>query len=180
MKTNLAPLRAAVVIFVLVGLIGLGFMVWISTWARDGADFVTSHLPGTRFKPEILPLLGQLGGGALGLGFALLLVERIATARAKRIAATPEADRPARRAQTPAQAAVTVGLSLLIGGVGVLGYKWYAYVTNTTSPYDEIGIDLNSMAPGPINAWGCAQLKTTFGARAIPPYGCAKPDGGWK
>ena len=37
------------------------------------------------------------------------------------------------------------------------------HYTNTDSPYDEIGITLNNAMPGPINAWGCAKLKTTFG-----------------
>lgn len=187
MKNRLAPLRVFVGICLFFGLLGLGFMLWISTWGRDaggaGANFVTPYLPGTTFKPEILPLLGQMSGGALGLGLALLVVERIAAARMKRRAAMPEGDRPAiptRPAQTPVQIGLTVGLSLLIGGVGVLGYKWYAYVTNTTSPYNEVGIELNSRAPGPINTWGCAQLKATFGGKTIPPYGCAKPEGGWK
>lgn len=184
MKTNLAPLRTLVGICLFFGLVGLGVMLWISTFAREGvgagAYFVTPALPGTRFKPEILPLLGQLGGGALGLGLAVLVIERIATARARRLAAMPEADRPAPRVQTPAQIGLSVGLSLLIGGVGFLGYRWHAYVTNTDSPYDEVGIELNSRAPGFLNGWGCAQLKATFGERVVPPYGCSRPDGGWK
>lgn len=182
MKNSLAPLRMFVGICLFFGLLGLGFMFWISTWARDGASgrFVTSYLPGTTFSPEILPRLGELGGGALGLGLALFVVERIATARAKRRAAIPHSDRAVRPPQTPLQIGATIVLSLLIAVVGVLGYKWYAYVTNTTSPYDEIGIELNARAPGPINAWGCAQLKARFGARTVPPYACAKPEGGWK
>lgn len=179
MKSRLAPLRMLIAICLLFGLAFLGSMFWISTWARDGVDFVTPLLPGHRFKPEILPLLGKFGGGAMGLGLALLILERIGAAREKRIAAMPEAERPKPPQQTPLQMGVSVGFALLIGGVGFLGYKWWAYVTNTQSPYDEIGIELNSRAPRPINEWGCAQLKLRF-ERMIPPYGCARPEGGWK
>lgn len=179
MKSRLAPLRVLIGVFLLFGLLDLGLMFWISTFAREGADFVTPLLPGHRFKPEILPRLGQFGGGSLGLGFALLIVERIVAAREKKIAALPEAERPVRPQQTPLQMGISVGLALLIGGVGLLGYKWWAYVAHAKSPYDEIGIELNSRAPGPINAWGCAQLKLRF-ERMIPPYGCAAPNGLWK
>ncbi|KAB0680696.1 hypothetical protein [Aureimonas leprariae] len=74
-------------------------------------------------------------------------------------------------------------LSLFVGiGVGVslfLGWKWYAYVTNTTSPYDEVGIELNNTVPQGMRDWGCARLQASF-AGAVPPYGCAGPDGGWR
>ena len=60
------------------------------------------------------------------------------------------------------------------------GFRWYRYVSNTDSPYDEIGITLNDAMPGPINSWGCAKLKTTF-AGSLPPLGCAGADGTqWK
>jgi len=55
---------------------------------------------------------------------------------------------------------------------GLLGGLYYRYVTNTVSPYDEIGITLNNWMPGPINAWGCGRLKETF-STALPPFGCA-------
>lgn len=55
--------------------------------------------------------------------------------------------------------------------VVVFGYRWYAYVTNTDSPYDEVGIELNSRMPGPIKKWGCDKLHETFG-NVLPPYGC--------
>ena len=57
-----------------------------------------------------------------------------------------------------------------------LGGRWYVYVTNTSSPYDEVGIDLNLYMPAPLRAWGCAQLESNF-AGAVPPYGCATGDG---
>jgi len=53
----------------------------------------------------------------------------------------------------------------------VVGFRWYRYVTNTDSPYNEIGIELNSRMPGPINKWGCDMLHATFG-NVLPPYGC--------
>ncbi len=55
--------------------------------------------------------------------------------------------------------------------IGFIGFQWYKYVTNTESPYDEVGIELNSRAPAPINQWGCEKLKETFG-NTLPPYGC--------
>ena len=59
---------------------------------------------------------------------------------------------------------------------GVLGFNWYRYVTNSESPYQEVGIELNSRMPDPIRQWGCDQLQATF-AGALPPYGCATGDG---
>lgn len=60
---------------------------------------------------------------------------------------------------------------------GVVGYRWYSYVSNTQSPFEEVGIELNSRMPGPIRDWGCARLKQTFGAKTLPPYGCSTSDG---
>ncbi|TBN47683.1 hypothetical protein EYR15_16020 [Hansschlegelia quercus] len=70
--------------------------------------------------------------------------------------------------------------AILVGLAGTIGWRWHSYVVNTTDPYDEVGISLNAAAPGPINAWGCARLKATFEGRALPPYGCTGPDGGWR
>ena len=53
-----------------------------------------------------------------------------------------------------------------------VGSQWYTYIKNTKSPYDEIGIELNSRMPYPVRKWGCDQLKKTF-PRHLPPYGCA-------
>ena len=61
-----------------------------------------------------------------------------------------------------------------------VGTRWYNYVSKASSPYDEVGIELNSRAPAPLNRWGCAQLQERF-AKAVPPYGCAVGDGRqWK
>ncbi|MGR9077989.1 hypothetical protein [Rhizobium leguminosarum] len=61
---------------------------------------------------------------------------------------------------------------LLTIALAFVVFTGFRYISNTDSPYDEIGITLNNAMPGPINAWGCAQLKTTFGT-SLPPYGCA-------
>jgi hypothetical protein len=67
-------------------------------------------------------------------------------------------------------------LIILVAMVIFFGQHWYSYVTNTKSPYDEIGIDLNSRMPQPIRKWGCDKLHGNF-PNAIPPYGCATGDG---
>jgi hypothetical protein len=66
-------------------------------------------------------------------------------------------------------------LVIVIALVATFGYRWYAYVTNTESPYNEVGIELNSRMPMPIRKWGCDKLHATFG-NAVPPYGCQAPD----
>jgi hypothetical protein len=78
------------------------------------------------------------------------------------------------------KALVRLMLVIAVAVVIVIGFRWYRYVTNTDSPYDEIGITLNTAMPGPINSWGCTKLKATF-ANSLPPYGCAAGDGTqWK
>ncbi len=67
-----------------------------------------------------------------------------------------------------------VVLFLLLIATLVLGlatYVWYDYVNNTTSPYDEVGIEINNMMPGFMRQWGCAQLKANF-PNSTPPLGC--------
>lgn len=182
MKSRLLPLRLLVWICLIVGLVGLGVMVWISGWPRDGAGadaaFVTPHLPGYRFRPEILPRLGEIGGGALGLGLALLVVERILARREARFAANPPAASISVR--SPLRTGLVAIAAIVAGLAATLGWRWHSYVTNTVDPYDEVGVSLNAAAPGPINAWGCERLKATFAGRAIPPHGCSGPDGGWR
>lgn len=56
--------------------------------------------------------------------------------------------------------------------VAIIGGRWWIYVTNTSDPLDEVGIELNSRMPEPLRKWGCAQLKANFRDR-LPPYGCA-------
>lgn len=70
---------------------------------------------------------------------------------------------------------------VIVACVAAVGGRWYSYVTNTSSPFDEIGIELNSRAPAPLNEWGCGRLKETFGDKTLPPYGCAAGTGtSWK
>lgn len=59
---------------------------------------------------------------------------------------------------------------------GNVGWRWYSYITNTESPYDELGIEFNSRMPYPLRKWGCDKLQTTF-AGALPPYGCQAEGG---
>lgn len=67
-------------------------------------------------------------------------------------------------------------LIIVIGFVGVIGSRWYSYVSNTDSPYNEMGIEINSRMPGPLRKWGCDKLHATF-SNVLPPYGC-QADGG--
>ena len=62
-------------------------------------------------------------------------------------------------------------VAVLLGAVGTLGWRWYSYITAGGSPYDEVGIELNSRAPSPLRAWGCARIADRFPGSA-PPYGC--------
>lgn len=62
-------------------------------------------------------------------------------------------------------------LIVAIAAAATIGWRWFRYVSNTASPYDEVGIELNSRMPGPINKWGCDKLHASFG-NVLPPYGC--------
>lgn len=64
----------------------------------------------------------------------------------------------------------------LIAAIILIGHRWYTYVTNTASPYDEVGIELNSYMPFPLRKWGCDHLRANF-ANHLPPYGCTTGDG---
>lgn len=63
-----------------------------------------------------------------------------------------------------------------IAFAATLGGRWYIYVTNSDTPYDEVGIALNSSLPLPLRKWGCDQLKKNF-SRGLPPHGCSAGDG---
>jgi len=58
----------------------------------------------------------------------------------------------------------------------MFGGRWYMYVARAQSPYDEVGIALNSHAPKPMRDWGCRKLQQRFPFQ-LPPYGCAAADG---
>ncbi|WP_100220936.1 hypothetical protein [Agrobacterium albertimagni] len=62
-----------------------------------------------------------------------------------------------------------IGLSVVVGG------RWYVYVSNTSSPYDEVGIEINSRLPHVLRKWGCDRLEQSF-PNSVPPYGCGAPD----
>lgn len=78
---------------------------------------------------------------------------------------------PRRSANSPVLIIVTAVLVGVLSLVGILGWKWYSYVTAGASPYDEIGIEVNTRLPGPLREWGCARIKERF-PRSVPPYGC--------
>ncbi|MCM2439695.1 hypothetical protein HGO34_08195 [Agrobacterium vitis] len=65
-------------------------------------------------------------------------------------------------------------LIMAIAAIVLFGSRWYTYVTNTESPYQEVGIDINSRLPDPFNKWGCAKLQANF-STMLPPYGCQNP-----
>lgn len=65
---------------------------------------------------------------------------------------------------------ILLGVSVMVVG------RWYTYVTNINSPFDEVGITLNGYMPAPVRAWGCDKLHATF-PKALPPLGCARPEG---
>ena len=71
---------------------------------------------------------------------------------------------------------LSVVLVVVVALVATLGWQWYGYVNNATSPSDELGIELNSRMPLPLRKWGCDRLKETFGA-VLPPHGCGAEDG---
>ena len=62
-------------------------------------------------------------------------------------------------------------VAVLLGVLGTVGWRWYSYVTAGESPYDEVGIELNSRAPSPLRTWGCTRLADRFPG-SVPPYGC--------
>ena len=71
-------------------------------------------------------------------------------------------------------------LIVVIAVVAIMGQRWYSYVTNTTDPFDEVGISLQSYMPAPLRHWGSMQLKQNFGQKTLPPYGCQSADSGTK
>ncbi|MFC3581922.1 hypothetical protein [Sphingomonas hylomeconis] len=77
------------------------------------------------------------------------------------------------------QKIVQVVCVVLVGAVVMFGGRWYMYVAQGESPYDEVGIALNGYMPAPLRRWGCGKMEQRFPGK-LPPYGCAGPDGrGW-
>jgi hypothetical protein len=178
---DMKPLRLRLVaaIFIVLGLVALGFMLWISGWERadrGGPAFLVpgSH-DGSTVKADILPLLGQIGGGAIGIGIVWLVLAQIAAFRQKRAVESGVQPQAARRA-SPLRTAVTLALAVVIALVGTVGWRWYSYVTTAESPYDEVGIALTSWMPEPVRKWGCSRLHERF-TGALPPLGCGDATG---
>ncbi len=71
---------------------------------------------------------------------------------------------------------VQVVCVVLLAATVMFGGRWYLYVARAESPYDEVGIALNSHAPKPLRSWGCHSLRERFPDQ-LPPYGCAGADG---
>lgn len=161
------------------GLVAFFYMFRISGWERsaDGTRFIMPDTGGKQYaKAEILPLLGQYGGIAIGLSIALLIIAQIVAARQKRA----ERDgvpfpKPAPKASV-LQTLLIMAVAVSLGTGIVFGYRWYDYVTNAKSPFDEVGIAINSRLPASLRDWGCGRLKERFG-RTLPPYGCADATG---
>ncbi len=68
-----------------------------------------------------------------------------------------------------------VRLLLLI--VVVVGGYWAYYVFASGSPYDQIGVAINSRLPADARAYGCAELKKRHASANPAPQGC---EGYWK
>lgn len=65
-----------------------------------------------------------------------------------------------------------VGIVLVV--VAALGY-WAWYVTTSPTQFDQIGMEINNVMPGPLNEWGCDQLQKRFGNDRAP-HGCSASD----
>ncbi|MFL0694839.1 MAG: hypothetical protein ACJLUP_23020 [Agrobacterium tumefaciens] len=70
---------------------------------------------------------------------------------------------------------VRFALIVIVALFAVVGGRWYAYVSNTSSPYDEVGIEINSRLPQFLRKWGCDRLQQSF-PDSVPPYGCGTSD----
>lgn len=51
---------------------------------------------------------------------------------------------------------------MLLVAIVLIGERWYKYVAYGESPYDEMGIELNSHMPAPLRTWGCARISERF------------------
>lgn len=71
---------------------------------------------------------------------------------------------------------ILVVLVVAAAATAFVGQRWYRYVSNTVSPYDEVGTEINSRLPASLNKWGCDKLHSTFG-NVPAPYGCGTDDG---
>ncbi len=174
-------LRLAALLLIVFGLIPFGFAYWISTWPRantNGPGFVMPGNSGTFVKAEILPLLGQIGGVLIGLGLVMFIFAAFAAARQRRAIAAGE-PLPERPKPSAARLVFSMLVAVVIVG-GFLFWRWYDYIENAQSPYDEVGIGLTGLMPEPVRQWGCNRMHERF-KNAFPPMGCGDATGrGWK
>jgi hypothetical protein len=64
-------------------------------------------------------------------------------------------------------------LATIIVGIAVyITQGYYRWVVHSTSPIEELGIQLHGYMPKPIQAWGCNRLRERFEGKSYPPYGC--------
>lgn len=68
----------------------------------------------------------------------------------------------------------TLLVGIILAVVAALCY-WGWYVTTSPTQFDQIGMEINNILPGPINEWGCDQLQKRFGDDRAP-HGCTASD----
>ncbi len=77
-----------------------------------------------------------------------------------------------RAPQSRLQLALLAALAVVLVGLGTPTWKWHAWATVGGSPYDEIGIDVNSYMTKPLHDWACGRIKERF-PNSIPPWDCS-------
>jgi hypothetical protein len=65
-----------------------------------------------------------------------------------------------------------LALAVVVAVFVSAGFRYHQWVTQSASPFDEVGIELHKYMPAPVQDWGCAQLKARFDGKTLPPYGC--------
>lgn len=167
------------------------------TYVDKLAPGMTKRTAYTLFKRNEEPLLltdaqGNLVGAAVRHGRTALPVmidaglERIdltaeerQTALASIHAAKAEADAAVPQAKPKKELQWMRGLKTLLVGIILaivlsLGY-WAWYVTTSPTQFDQIGMEINNILPGPLNEWGCGELQKRFGNDRAP-HGCTASD----
>lgn len=125
---------------------------------------------GATLDARVVPLLVTLGAGAILYAVLLLATERVFSIGQARIAGSsgmrPPRGRGNRLVRTAALLTIGLGIAVAV--------RWTLYVTNSATPFDRVGIALNSRAPDALRRWGCDRLKATFGANTAAPAGCGQ------
>jgi hypothetical protein len=173
-------LRIVALVVLCIGAAGFGLAIMIEGWPQAAGDPTSYLMPGGNgsVKADIIPLLSQIGGALIGAALAILLVAQMLKRRDERMIATGETATATERMHPLKRIAMASVTVLVILGA-TLGYQWHNYVTAGASPYDEVGISINSALPRPLRVWGCAQIEARFRG-ALPPLGCGNKTGnGW-